>query len=67
MVKQRYTDWIAPVFVVVAIFAVYLSLTYLPLDSWGVSISGEALWSYLPWLILFVAGLFVLKNVYGRR
>lgn len=61
------TEWVAPVFLVVAIFAVYLALSYLPLSDWGISISTSGLWVYLPWLVAFAVGLYALKTVYRSR
>ncbi len=62
-----HSEWIAPAFIVVAILAVYLAMTYLPLSSWGITIPTATLWTYLPWLIAFGVGLYVLKEVNGGR
>jgi hypothetical protein len=64
---MKNTEWIAPAFIVVAILAVYLSLTYLPLSSWGITIQSELLWSFLPWIVAITVGLFVLKELVSRR
>ena len=61
------SEWVAPIFLVVAIFAVYLALTYLPLSDWGISISVSSLWLYAPWLVAFAVGLYALKTVYRGK
>lgn len=63
----KYTEWVAPIFIVLAIVVVWLLLTYLPLASFGVNIPTTDLWLYMPWLIAFAVGLYVLKEVYRKR
>ena len=62
-----HSEWIAPAFIVVAILAVYLAMTYLPLSSWGVTIPTAQLWLYLPWFIALAVGLCALKMLWGRN
>ena len=65
---MKNTEWIAPAFIVVAIFAIWLSLTYLPLTSLGIDFpDASTLWLYMPWLVAFTVGLYVLKQIYNRR
>ena len=66
MAKNKY-EWIAPAFLVVGIFAIFLSLSYLPLSSWGINIPTDSLWFYMPWLIAFAVGLYVLKEIYRKH
>lgn len=67
MTKHDNSEWIAPALIVVAILAIYLALTYLPLATWGFNFNTSVLWSYLPWFIAFGVGLYVLKEVNGRH
>ena len=64
---MKNTEWIAPALIVVAIFAVFLTMSYMPLSSWGIAIDPNTLWSYLPWLVVFGVGLYVLKENIGGR
>lgn len=68
MTKNNKYEWIAPAFLVVGIFAVYLSLLYLPLDMWGITNFPTAqLWLYMPWLIALAVGICVLKELWRRN
>ena len=60
-------QWVAPVFMVLGIFAIYLAMTYLPLSSWGISFTANSLWTYIPWVIAFGVGLYVLKQLFRRN
>lgn len=64
---MKNTEWMAPMLLVVGIFAIFLALTYLPLSDWGVTIPTSSLWTYMPWLVVFAVGLYTLKIVYRRR
>lgn len=66
MGKTDKWGWIAPALMVVGIFAVYLTLTYLPLADYGVTIPTENLWVYMPWVIALVVAIYALKTVYRR-
>lgn len=67
--KTSGDDWIAPVFIVAAILAIWLSLSYLPADVFGPQWSTfkDNIWTYTPWLIAFGIGLFTLKQLLWRR
>lgn len=67
MSKNKNTEWIAPIFVVLAIFAIWLALQYLPLSSFGVNIPTDSLWLYMPWIVAFAIGLYTLRIIYKRR
>lgn len=68
MPKKKFdSSWLAPIFAVLAIFAIWLSLTYLPITEWGITIPSDSLWIYLPWLVAFIVGLFTLKTIYRRH
>jgi hypothetical protein len=68
--KMSKTDkwaWIAPVFLVVGILAIFLSLTYLPLSSWGFTFETGSLWTFMPWIVVIGIGLYVLKQLWRRN
>jgi len=67
MKKLAKTEWLAPIFMVLAILAIWMSLEYLPLSDWGISFDTTNLWIYMPWLLAFAVGLYSLKVIYGRR
>ena len=60
-------DFAAPALMVVGILAIYLTLTYLPLNQWGITIPTAQLWLYLPWFIALAVGLCALKMLWGRN
>jgi hypothetical protein len=64
--KTNY-EWTVPIFIVLAIFSIWLALTYLPLTSLGITIDTDSLWLFLPWIVAFAVGLFVLKELATRR
>lgn len=66
---MKRTEWVAPVFIVLAIFAIWMSLNYLPPDIFGSEWSAFAtgLWQYMPWLLAFAVGLYVFKMLVDRR
>jgi hypothetical protein len=61
------TEWVAPIFLVVGIFAIWLSLTYLPLSSFGLVIPTDSLWLYMPWLIVLGIALYILKELFYKK
>jgi len=66
--RKKHEVWLIPVFIVLAIFGVYIVLNYLPSSVFGTewaTIKAE-LWIYLPWLIIFGVGLFILARLTGR-
>jgi len=65
--RSSYDELMAPGLLVVGIFAIYLSLTYLPLSSWGITIPTGNLWIYMPWLIVLAIAICILKELWGRR
>lgn len=67
MTKIDKWTWVAPVLMVVGIFAVYLTLTYLPLADFGVTIPTASLWLFMPWIIALVVAVYVLKTIARRR
>jgi hypothetical protein len=67
MVKHNYITLAAPIFLIIAILAIWLSLTYLPLSEWGLTIPTNDLWLYMPWIIVFALALYVLKTLYRRH
>ena len=58
---MKNTTWVAPLLLVLGIFIIWLILTYLPLDSLGITIPKNNLWLYMPWLVMFAIGLYALK------
>lgn len=56
-------EWTLPMFIVLAILALWLSLTYLPLDTWGITFESGTLWNWMPWIAVFAIGLFGLKKL----
>ena len=36
-------------------------------SSWGIDIDPNSLWLYMPWLVVFVVGLYALKQIYQRH
>lgn len=60
--KKLGAYWTAPIFVVLAIFAIYLALNYLPPEVFGSSWQDVSalLWSYLPYLAVFAVAMIVL-------
>jgi len=60
--------WLTPIFIVVAILAVWLALDALPAAVFGSEWAAirDELWRYLPWLIPFALGLYVLTTLGGR-
>ncbi len=70
MGKNRSIDkweWIAPAFIVIAILAIYLAMTYLPLGDWNIKFTASGLWVYMPWLVVFGVGLYALKRVWRQK
>jgi len=67
MTKINKWEWIAPVFIVVGIFAIFLAMTYLPLSDWGLIFSGNDLWYYMPWIIVLGIALYALKQLWRRN
>ena len=55
--------WTAPIFIVLAIVALWLGLSYLPLTDWGINFPTENLWTYAPWLIVFGVALYTLRRL----
>lgn len=56
-------DYMIPILMVIAIFAVYLSLYFLPTSVFGtvwINTVAPLLWTFLPCLIILGAGVFVL-------
>lgn len=66
---MKKTEWIAPVFIVLAVFIIWLILYYLPSDAFGAQWGTfkNYMWTYLPWIILFGVGLYTLKVLISRR
>jgi hypothetical protein len=60
-------EWVAPIFIILAILAIWLALEYLPLSSWGINFDTSTLWTYMPWLIAFALGLYTLKYLIFKR
>lgn len=68
MAKSEY--YLIPLIMVIAIFAVWFSLQYLPVGIFGtvwVDTIAPMLWTYLPWLIILGVGTFVLLELLQRR
>lgn len=66
MTRHDKWEWTAPIFIAVGIFAIYLSMTYLPLSTWGINISSDNLWSLMPWVVALGVGLIVLRSLWKR-
>lgn len=67
MKKSKWnSDWVAPIFVVLAILSIWLSLTYLPLSTWGINFDTSLLWTFAPWLMVFALAMFALKELIKR-
>lgn len=67
--RRKYEMWLIPVFMVIAILAAWLILNALPSTIFGTewtSIKNE-LWIYLPYLVPFAFGLYVLELLTRRR
>ena len=67
--RRKHEVYLIPVFMVLAIFGVYLILNVLPSSIFGTewtTIKTE-LWIYLPYLVPFAVGLYVLRILVGRR
>jgi hypothetical protein len=65
---MKNTEWVAPIFIVVAILAIWLSVTYLPLVELGIDFpDSSSLWYYMPWLVALAVGLYALKTIYRRH
>ena len=62
MTKIDKWEWIAPIFLVIGIFAIYLALTYLPLATWGITFPTGSLWNYMPWIVVLGVVAGVMKN-----
>jgi hypothetical protein len=67
MGKNNKWEWVAPMFLVVGIFAIFLSLTYLPLSDWGLSFDTNGLWFYMPWIVVLGVGLYALKQLWRQN
>jgi len=59
-----------PLLMVISVFAVWLSLTYLPIGVfgtvWAITIA-PMVWTYLPWLIILGVATFVLLELILER
>jgi len=66
---MKNSTWLAPIFIVIALFAIWLTLYYLPSDIFGEywSTFKDNMWSYLPWLVVFGVALYSLKVLVSRR
>lgn len=67
MTKKQNTMWVAPIILVVAMLAIYLCLTYIPLGQFGITLPINTFWLYAPWLIMLGIGMIVLSQVYRRH
>jgi len=70
MVKKGWnSEWLVPIFIVLAVVIVWLILYYLPADAFGAQWASfkNSLWTYMPWIVVFGVGLYSLKLLISRR
>lgn len=68
MTKKGWSsEWVAPIFIVLAVLIVWLALYYLPLSSWGIDFNTSNLWVLMPWLLIFGLGMYTLKKLVFKK
>lgn len=63
------SEWVAPIFIALALLAIWLVLYYLPSGTFGTQWATlkDDMWLYFPWLLVFALGLYTLKRLVTKR
>lgn len=61
------SDWVAPIFIVLAVLIIWLALYYLPLSDWGLTFDTGTLWILMPWLLMFGLAMYTLKKLVFKK